>query len=140
MDLALTPFQQLLQQRCCELAVNFATHSTTHNREASHPSGNYQSLHEEGFLALMITKEHGDRAASLLDHTIVFEALGAGCPSTALASVVMPILESSEGRCRRQGTVGPRRISIPFGAAHDRDVERTVYQLRRNRTSIWRLC
>ena len=39
--------------------------------------------------------------ASFLDHTIAYEALGEGCPSTALAfnmhaSVVMPLLESAE--------------------------------------------
>ena len=39
--------------------------------------------------------------ASFLDHTIAYEVLGQGCPSTALAfnmhaSVVMPLLKSAE--------------------------------------------
>jgi alkylation response protein AidB-like acyl-CoA dehydrogenase len=43
----------------------------------------------------------GGAGASFLDHTIAYEALGQGCPSTALAfnmhaSVVMPVLQSAE--------------------------------------------
>ena len=58
-------------------------------------------LREEGFLALTVGKEWGGSAASFFDHTIAYEALGQGCPSTALAfnmhaSVVMPLLESLE--------------------------------------------
>jgi alkylation response protein AidB-like acyl-CoA dehydrogenase len=48
-----------------------------------------------------VAKEWGGGDASLLDHTIAYEALAQGCPSTALAfnmhaSVVMPLLESPE--------------------------------------------
>ena len=101
MDFALTPFQQQLQRQCRELAADFATRSAIHDREASHPRENYQRLREAGFLALTITKEQGGAGASFVDHTIAYEALGAGCPSTALAfnmhaSVIMPILESPE--------------------------------------------
>jgi alkylation response protein AidB-like acyl-CoA dehydrogenase len=97
----LTAEQQRLQRQCRELAADFATRSAAHDRDASHPIENYQRLREEGFLALTIGKEWGGRGASFLDHTIAYEALGAGCPSTALAfnmhtSVVMPILESAE--------------------------------------------
>ena len=43
----------------------------------------------------------GGAGASFLDHTIAYEALGQGCPSTALsfnmhASVVMPVLQSTD--------------------------------------------
>ena len=43
----------------------------------------------------------GGAGASFLDHAIAYEALGQGCPSTALAfnmhaSVVMPVLQSAE--------------------------------------------
>jgi alkylation response protein AidB-like acyl-CoA dehydrogenase len=100
-DFALTPEQQRLQQRSRALAADFATRSAQHDREASHPIENYERLRQEGFLALTIAKEWGGGGASLLDHTITYEALGAGCPSTALAfnmhaSVVMPILDSPE--------------------------------------------
>ena len=101
MDFQLTPEQQRLQNKCRELAADFATRSATHDRDASHPIENYDRLREEGFLALTLEKEWGGSGASFLDHTIAYEALGQGCPSTALAfnmhaSVVMPLLESAE--------------------------------------------
>jgi len=97
----LTSEQQWLRCKCRALAADFATRSAAHDRDASHPVENYQRLREEGFLALTIGKQWGGQGASLLDHTIAYEALGAGCPSTALAfnmhaSVVMPVLESPE--------------------------------------------
>jgi alkylation response protein AidB-like acyl-CoA dehydrogenase len=100
-DFTLTSEQQQLQKKCRALAADFATRSATHDREASHPIENYERLRAEGFLALTIGKEYGGLGVSLLDHTVAYEALGAGCPSTALAfnmhaSVVMPILESPE--------------------------------------------
>jgi len=100
-DFQLTPEQQRLQNKCRELAAEFATRSATHDRDASHPIENYNRLREEGFLALTVGKEWGGSAASFFDHTIAYEALGQGCPSTALAfnmhaSVIMPLLESAE--------------------------------------------
>ena len=101
MDFQLTKGQLRLQQKCRELAEDFATRAAAHDRDASHPVENYQRLREAGFLALTIAKEWGGGGASFLDHTIAYEALGQGCPSTALAfnmhaSVVMPLLESPE--------------------------------------------
>jgi alkylation response protein AidB-like acyl-CoA dehydrogenase len=101
LDFALSPEQRHLQRKCRELAADFASRSAIHDREASHPVENYDRLREEGFLALTIGKEWGGSGVSLLDHTIAYEALGGGCPSTALAfnmhaSVVMPVLESPE--------------------------------------------
>ena len=101
MDFALSPGQRDLQQRCLELAADFATRSSDHDRDASHPTENYDRLRAEGFLELTISKEWGGAGASFLDHTIAYEALGQGCPSTALAfnmhaSVVMPVLQSDE--------------------------------------------
>jgi alkylation response protein AidB-like acyl-CoA dehydrogenase len=100
-DFGLTAEQQRLQRQCRELAADFATRSAAHDRDASHPVENYDRLREEGFLALTVGKEWGGHGASFLDHTIAYEALGAGCPSTALAfnmhaSVVMPLLQSPE--------------------------------------------
>jgi hypothetical protein len=100
-DFQLTPEQQRVQNKCRELAADFATRSATHDRDASHPIENYNRLREEGFLALSVGKEWGGSGASFLDHTIAYEALGQGCPSTALAfnmhaSVIMPLLESAE--------------------------------------------
>jgi alkylation response protein AidB-like acyl-CoA dehydrogenase len=100
-DFQLTQDQQRLQQRCLDLAAEFATYSADHDRDASHPVENYDRLREEGFLELAVAKEFGGAGASFLDHTIAYEALGQGCPSTALAfnmhaSVVMPVLQSAE--------------------------------------------
>jgi alkylation response protein AidB-like acyl-CoA dehydrogenase len=101
MDFALNEEQKRLQLRCLELAADFATRSVEHDRDASHPIENYERLRAEGFLALTIDREWGGAGASFLDHSIAYEALGQGCPSTALAfnmhaSVVMPVLESPE--------------------------------------------
>src|SRR5690242_4304526 len=101
MDFAFSEDQKRLQQRCLELTADFATRSSEHDRDASHPAENYDRLRAEGFLSLTVPPEYGGAGASFLDHTIAYEALGQGCPSTALAfnmhaSVVMPILESAE--------------------------------------------
>jgi alkylation response protein AidB-like acyl-CoA dehydrogenase len=84
-DFQLTANQQRLQHRCRELAADFARRSAAHDRDASHPIENYECLREEGFLALTVGKEWGGAGASFLDHTIAYEMLGQGCPSTALA-------------------------------------------------------
>ncbi len=101
MDFRITDEQQRLQQRCRELAVEFSARSAAHDRDATHPTENYQRLREEGFCRLSIPEEWGGAGFSFLGHILAFEALAEGCPSTALAfnmhaSVVMPLLESSE--------------------------------------------
>jgi alkylation response protein AidB-like acyl-CoA dehydrogenase len=100
-DFDLTEEQQRLRDRCLELAVDFATRSAEHDRDASHPRENYDRLRSAGFLHLTVAKEWGGSGHGFLSHTIAYEALGRGCPATALAfnmhaSVVMPILESDE--------------------------------------------
>ena len=101
MDFRISEEHRRLQLRCRELAADFATRSAAHDRDASHPTENYRRLREEGFLALNIATQWGGEGVGLLGHTIVFEALGQGCPSTALAfnmhaSVVMPVMLSPE--------------------------------------------
>ena len=101
MDFEITTEQKRLQDRCLELAADFATRSARHDRDASHPIENYDRLRQEGFLHLTIPREWGGSGHNFLTHTIAYEALGRGCPSTALAfnmhaSVVMPIIESNE--------------------------------------------
>jgi alkylation response protein AidB-like acyl-CoA dehydrogenase len=100
-DFALSDEHRDLQRRCRELAADFATRAAEHDRAASHPVENYERLRAEGFLALNVPKKWGGAGVGLLGHTIAFEALAQGCPSTALAfnmhaSVVMPIFESAE--------------------------------------------
>jgi alkylation response protein AidB-like acyl-CoA dehydrogenase len=101
MDFGITEEQQRLRERCLELAADFATRSAEHDRDASHPIENYDRLRQEGFLELTIPKSRGGGGWNFLSHTIAYEALGQGCPATALAfnmhaSVVMPLLESPE--------------------------------------------
>ena len=101
MDFRITEEQKRLQQRCRSLAADFATRSGDHDRAATHPTENYERLREEGFYELTVPKEWGGSGVGLLSHTLAFEALAQGCPSTALAfnmhaSVVMPVLESAE--------------------------------------------
>jgi alkylation response protein AidB-like acyl-CoA dehydrogenase len=100
-DFEITAEQWRLRDQCLELAADFATRSAEHDRDASHPTENYDRLRNEGFLHLTIPREWGGSGFNFLSHTIAYEALGRGCPSTALAfnmhaSVVMPVLESSE--------------------------------------------
>jgi len=97
-DFNFTAGQKHLRDRCAELAADFATRAAEHDRDASHPVENYHRLRQEGFLHLTIPRELGGSGYDFLSHTIAFEALGHGCPSTALAfnmhaSVVMPMLE-----------------------------------------------
>lgn len=99
MDFRITDEQKHLRQRCLDLAADFATRSTNHDRDASHPAENYERLRQEGFLALTVAKSLSGSGWDFLGHTIAYEALGQGCPATALAfnmhaSVVMPLLES----------------------------------------------
>ena len=101
MDFAITDEQRALQRHCLTLAADFATRSAAHDRDASHPVENYQILREAGFLALSVPREFGGSGADFLSHTLAYEALAQGCPSTALAfnmhdSIVMPVLQSAE--------------------------------------------
>jgi alkylation response protein AidB-like acyl-CoA dehydrogenase len=100
-DFQITEPQQHLRQRCLELAADFATRAGEHDRDASHPIENYDRLRAEGFLALTIPRSLGGQGCDFLTHTLAYEALGQGCPATALAfnmhaSVVMPLLLSPE--------------------------------------------
>jgi len=101
LDFAITEEHRQLRERCQRLAADFATRSSMHDRDASHPTENYDRLRQEGFLELSIPKEFGGAGVGFLGHTLAYEALGQGCPSTALsfnmhASVVMPLLDSVE--------------------------------------------
>jgi alkylation response protein AidB-like acyl-CoA dehydrogenase len=101
MDFRLSDEHRRLQERCLALAADFATRSAAHDRDASHPLENYARLRQEGFLGLSLPRELGGQGVGFLGHTIAFEALGRGCPSTALAfnmhaSVVMPVMDSPE--------------------------------------------
>jgi alkylation response protein AidB-like acyl-CoA dehydrogenase len=100
-DFRITEQQERLRQKCLALAADFATRSADHDRDASHPVENYDRLRAEGFLALTIDRSLGGLGFDFLSHTLAYEALGQGCPATALAfnmhaSVVMPLMQSPE--------------------------------------------
>jgi alkylation response protein AidB-like acyl-CoA dehydrogenase len=100
-DFRITQDQEHLQQRCLALAADFAVRSAEHDRDASHPTENYDRLRAEGFLTLTVEKSLGGQGFDFLSHTLAYEALGQGCPATALAfnmhaSVVMPLLQSAD--------------------------------------------
>ena len=116
MDFDLTIEQRSLRDKCRELAADFATRSAAHDRDATHPVENYERLRNEGFLALTVGKEWGGLGASFLDHTIAYEMLGQGCPSTALAfnmhaSVVMPLLQSAEVSVEAKRLIAERVVN-----------------------------
>ncbi len=101
MDFALNPRHKELQAKCLALAADFALRSNEHDRQASHPIENYDILRSNGFLELTVPKKYGGAGEDFLGHSLAYEALGKGCPSTALsfnmhASVVMPLLASPE--------------------------------------------
>jgi alkylation response protein AidB-like acyl-CoA dehydrogenase len=100
-DFRITEQQERLRQRCLLMAADFATRSAAHDRDASHPVENYDRLRAEGFLGLTIAQSFGGLGFDFLSHTLAYEALGQGCPATALAfnmhaSVVMPLMQSPE--------------------------------------------
>jgi alkylation response protein AidB-like acyl-CoA dehydrogenase len=101
LDFAISEEHRQLRERCRQLAADFATRSGAHDRDASHPTENYDRLRKDGFLELSIPKAFGGAGVGFLGHTLAYEALGQGCPSTALSfnmhsSVVMPLMDSPE--------------------------------------------
>jgi alkylation response protein AidB-like acyl-CoA dehydrogenase len=99
-DFQISEDQRRLQQRCRELAADFATRSGEHDRDGSHPSENYDILRREGFCGLNIPKKFGGMGHGLLGHTLAFEALGQGCPLTVLSfnmhlSITGPLMTSA---------------------------------------------
>jgi alkylation response protein AidB-like acyl-CoA dehydrogenase len=110
-DFGITEQQRRLQQKCLDLAADFATRSADHDRDASHPVENYNRLREDGFLKLTIDGSFGGLGFDFLSHTLAYEALGQGCPATALAfnmhaSVVMPLMQSPEVSPRVKQYIG----------------------------------
>ncbi len=101
MDFQITAEHERLQQRCLQLAEDFATRTAAHDRDASHPTENYAMLREGGFYALNVPKALGGWGVGLLGYSLAAEALAQGCPATALAfnmhlSIVGPLMESPQ--------------------------------------------
>jgi len=100
MDFQLTEEHVRLQQRCRQLAEDFATRAALHDREATDPIENYALLRQAGFYALNVPTDLGGWGMGLLGYALAAEELAQGCPSTALAfnmhlCMVGPLMESS---------------------------------------------
>src|SRR5437763_1701746 len=99
MDFQITAEHVHLQQRCRQLAEDFATRAALHDREATDPIENYALLRQAGFYALNVPKDLGGWGMGLLDYALAAEELAQGCPATALAfnmhlCMVGPLMES----------------------------------------------
>jgi alkylation response protein AidB-like acyl-CoA dehydrogenase len=99
MDFQITEEHVGLQQRCRQLAEDFATRAAWHDREATDPVENYALLRQAGFYALNVPKELGGWGMGLLGYALAAEELAQGCPATALAfnmhpCMVGPLMES----------------------------------------------
>jgi alkylation response protein AidB-like acyl-CoA dehydrogenase len=101
MNFAITEEHKRLKERCRLLAADFATRAAAHDRDASHPSENYEALRREGFYALNAPKDLGGWGIGLLGYSLAAEELAQGCAATALAfnmhlSITGPLLNSPE--------------------------------------------
>jgi alkylation response protein AidB-like acyl-CoA dehydrogenase len=101
MDFQITAEQKRLQQRCRDLAEDFATRAALHDRDASNPAENYAALRREGFYGLNVPHHLGGWGVGLLGYSLAAEELAQGCPSTALSfnmhlSIVGSLMESPE--------------------------------------------
>ena len=99
MDFQITAEHVRLQQRCRQLAEDFATRAALHDREATDPIENYALLRQAGFYALNVPIDLGGWGTGLLGYALAAEELAQGCPATALAfnmhlCMVGPLMES----------------------------------------------
>jgi alkylation response protein AidB-like acyl-CoA dehydrogenase len=87
LDFAFSEEHKQLRERCQQLAADFATRSSAHDRDASHPTENYDRLRQEGFLELE-SRENWWSQHWLLGHTLAYKsaraALRLPCPSTCM--------------------------------------------------------
>ena len=85
MQFSLSAEQISLQERCRELARDFAKHASKHDRDASAPVENYQAMRDAGLFGLLVPKDLGGMGAGLLGHTLAMEELAQGCAATAMS-------------------------------------------------------
>ncbi len=68
-----------------ELADDFATRASEHDREGTFPFENVARMKESGYTALVLPEEYGGLGANLLEFCLCQERLAQGCAATALA-------------------------------------------------------
>jgi alkylation response protein AidB-like acyl-CoA dehydrogenase len=77
--------REKLRALAAELAANFGTRATEHDRANSFPVENVARMKETGYTALVIPERNGGLGADLEDFVACQEALAQGCAATALA-------------------------------------------------------
>jgi alkylation response protein AidB-like acyl-CoA dehydrogenase len=77
--------REKLAALAAELAADFATRATQHDRENSFPVENVARMKETGYTALLIPEKHGGLGADLEDFVACQEQLAQGCGATAIA-------------------------------------------------------
>jgi alkylation response protein AidB-like acyl-CoA dehydrogenase len=77
--------RERLQALAAELAADFATRATDHDRSNSFPLENVELMKDTGYTALVIPERNGGLGADLEDFVACQEQLAQGCAATALA-------------------------------------------------------
>jgi alkylation response protein AidB-like acyl-CoA dehydrogenase len=81
----LTARQRQIIALADDLAARFASRAAEHDAEGSFPYENYASLHEAGYLRLVVPAEYGGQGATLFEMVLAQEHLARGDGSTAMA-------------------------------------------------------
>jgi alkylation response protein AidB-like acyl-CoA dehydrogenase len=90
---ALTELQQQRLTLVDKLAKTFNERAKTHDLAGTFPHENYNDLHAQGFLRLVIPKEYGGEAVSLYELVVLTEHLARGDGGTGLAvSMLLHVL------------------------------------------------
>ncbi len=77
--------QQQLVALAAELAADFATRSTEHDRANSFPLENIEKMKQTGYTALIVPERYGGLGGDLMDYVLCQEQLSQGDGATALA-------------------------------------------------------
>lgn len=84
-----SPQQQRITDLADRLADRFAARADMHDRQGTVAHENWEDLHREGYLRLVIPREYGGEGANVLDMVIAQEHLGRGDASTALGTAML---------------------------------------------------
>lgn len=101
------------------LSVGFAQRAAGHDREGSFPDENFAELHAAGLLGLTAPPAQGGGGAGLAEVCAVLEAVGQGCPSTALVLAMQLInvaLADRGGRWSAEMAALVGRTAVADGA------------------------
>ena len=81
----MTPVREELVERAARLfRERFAPRAAAYDQEARFPVENYEDLHREGLLGLVVPEEYGGLGASWREYVRILKEMGKYCGSTAL--------------------------------------------------------